>query len=516
MAWYSQGSLYSHRMASERTGKPNVTSPDSADWRRLRLWHIQPVRDVLVLAMVFGILYLGYVLSPITVPMLLALLLAYLFEPLVKKMIRSRRISRASAALIIIASMFFVFVVPVGLAVGVGIGQAVGLVQTVADNTRRLISVVTANEPAEQERLIKTLPRGWQGLGKELKEFREHIPKKNAPDTPPPTPDQPEPSPDAEAADSSPATNAPTAEGASTDDAAAHPDDPDAAIEEPEAEKPPEWKLQAYTTLYQGIEWVRTNADNLAKAIGEQAIVTGQGAIVTVVGFLGAIAFLGFSAFLTAFFFFFFCTGWGRVLDFWTGLIPERKKGRAFDLIAKMDRVIAGFVRGRLTICAIMMLVFTVAYWLIGVPVPFIIGPLVGLLFMVPFLHVLSIPIGIILLWLQPSSLEFQNTWWWIIFAPIAVDVLGQFLDDWVLSPIIQGKTTEMDMPTILFASMAGGALAGMYGLLVAIPVAACIRILVKELFWPKFRRWARGEERDFLPISSSEEAAKSQKTHEK
>ncbi len=137
---------------------------------------------------------------------------------------------------------------------------------------------------------------------------------------------------------------------------------------------------------------------------------------------------------------------------------------------------------------------------------PFLVGPLVGLLFMVPFLHVLSIPLGIILLWLQPSEITWQNTWWWIIFAPIGVDVFGQFLDDWVLSPMIQGKTTEMDMPTILFASMAGGALAGMYGLLVAIPVAACIRIVVKELFWPRFRRWARGEERDFLPLSSSDE----------
>lgn len=259
---------------------------------------------------------------------------------------------------------------------------------------------------------------------------------------------------------------------------------------------------------FAGIEWVRANADNLARSVGQQALATGSGAIATVVAALSAFAFLSFGAVLTAFFFFFFCTGWGKVLDFWAGLIPERKKGRAFDLIAKMDRVIAGFVRGRLTICGIMMLFFTLGYWFIGVPMPFLVGPLVGLLFMVPFLHILSIPLGILLLWLQPSPIAWQNTWWWILFAPIGIDLIGQFLDDWVLSPVIQGKTTEMDMPTILFASLAGGTLAGMYGLLVAIPVAACIRILVKEVFWPKFRAWAQGKERDFLPIASAEETA--------
>ena len=79
--------------------------------------------------------------------------------------------------------------------------------------------------------------------------------------------------------------------------------------------------------------------------------------------------------------------------------------------------------------------------------------------------------------------------------------VLDQLLDDYVLTPAIQGKNTNMDTPTILFASIAGGSLAGIYGLLVAIPAAACIKILLREVFWPRVRRWAEGKERDFLPL---------------
>ena len=82
--------------------------------------------------------------------------------------------------------------------------------------------------------------------------------------------------------------------------------------------------------------------------------------------------------------------------------------------------------------------------------------------------------------------------------------MLGQVLDDYVLTPLIQGKSTNMDTPSILFASMAGGTLAGVYGLLLAIPVAACLKILLKEVFWPRFRVWAEGKAKDFLPIGKT------------
>src|SRR5688572_22673678 len=125
---------------AERPAKQNAA--DSPDWRRLRLWHIQPVRDVLLLAMVFGVLYLGYILSPITVPMLLALMLAYLFEPLVQRLTRTRRIGRPFTAGLLIALFFLVVVVPISLGLVVGVGQAVGLVQTVAKNTQSVIDAV--------------------------------------------------------------------------------------------------------------------------------------------------------------------------------------------------------------------------------------------------------------------------------------------------------------------------------------------------------------------------------------
>ncbi|MHC4128675.1 MAG: hypothetical protein ACYSUA_11015, partial [Planctomycetota bacterium] len=61
---------------------------------RLHLWQFQAVRDLLVVAAVAGLVWFGYALRSVTVPLLVALLLAYLFEPMVARLARSRRLNR--------------------------------------------------------------------------------------------------------------------------------------------------------------------------------------------------------------------------------------------------------------------------------------------------------------------------------------------------------------------------------------------------------------------------------------
>src|SRR5204863_455058 len=83
---------------------------------------------------------------------------------------------------------------------------------------------------------------------------------------------------------------------------------------------------------------------------------------------------------------------------------------------------------------------------------------------------------AIILMALQPSDVAWQQNWWWIVGSPFLVYFIDRALDDYVLTPVIQRHHTEMAIPTILFASLAGGMLGCVYGLLIAIPVAARVR----------------------------------------
>ncbi len=418
----------------KRTNDPPSTGAPT-DWRSQHLWQFQPVRDVLAVAGVLAILYLGYVLSPVTVPMLVALALAYLFEPVVRWVTKRKWISRQGAAVGIIVGAGAVLLVPLTFGAGFAIIQGTNQVMVVARDAGKLKEGLEAS--ATHDSVVRQgLPnQAWRQIYDVLR--------------PPPSDDPP--------SELQPAINAVSS-------------------------------------------WAIANAEAIGAAVGKRAIGTGADAAMVAVRGIFSLGVFVFFAFITAFFFYFFCTGYGQVLAFWEGLIPERRKGRIIDMVGEMDRVIAGFVRGRLLICSILAVFMTIAYWLIGVPTPLILGPVVGMLFLVPYVHFVGVPLAMLLMWLQPGGAPFQE-WWWIVGSPIALYMIAQFLDDYVLTPRIQGKATGMEAPSILFASIAGGVLAGVYGLLLAIPVAACIKILLREVFWPRFKAWSEGKEKDFLPV---------------
>ncbi len=241
--------------------------------------------------------------------------------------------------------------------------------------------------------------------------------------------------------------------------------------------------------------WAESNAERIATA--------GLGVMQTALGFFASAFSLLFMAFLTAFFFFFFSTGWVNFKGFTGKLLPDKYRDQIVDLATKFDKVISAFIRGRLTIAFIQAIVFTLGFWIIGVPAAFILGPAVALLSIVPYLALIGLPVAVTLLWLENNT-GIRGNPIYIVAAPVAFYFFAQALDDYVWTPLIQGKETGMSTPMILFASVAGGVLFGVFGLLIAIPIAACIKILVEEIFWPRFKDWAEGRASDMLPIDES------------
>ena len=90
---------------------------------------------------------------------------------------------------------------------------------------------------------------------------------------------------------------------------------------------------------------------------------------------------------------------------------------------------------------------------------------------------------------------------WAMLLWPSLVFVLVQTLEGYVLTPVIAGKATNLDPVTIVVAILAGGSVAGVYGMLLAIPIAACGKIAAKRLLLPRITEWARGRASDPLPL---------------
>jgi predicted PurR-regulated permease PerM len=395
-------------------------------------------------------------------------------------------------------------ILPTAAGITFGVGQALTYSQAARDNVSVLQDYVRAPTP-ENEARLKAAGYSWQLLGS----FLQGVEKAGIP---PSAPTGPTGSTGATAATAptsavpaapgdpgaTPAASAPANAQAGTAQAPGDPASHPPAIAE--TVKPGGSVARSVSTWLTDL--VGQNMQSIGRFVARRLIGNGADAVEIVLRVLGGIGYVAFALFLILFFFFFFCTGYERVQIALANLIPKWRKTRTLELLRQMDEVIAGFIRGRLIIMACLMVMFTIGYWLIGVPAFFLVGPIVGIIGVFPYIGMVSIPVSIALMWFNPHGPEWQQTWWWILFAPIGLYMLVQTIDDYVLTPTIQGKTTQMDMPTILFAVLAGGIIAGFYGILLAIPAAACLKILLRESFWPRFRAWAEGRVKDFLPVS--------------
>ena len=245
----------------------------------------------------------------------------------------------------------------------------------------------------------------------------------------------------------------------------------------------------------------------MMRSLKRKGLRAASAALSSAWGVLVAMVDAGFLLFLIPFYFYFLVLWYPDLVRFGAQLVPRDNRESAISLLQEMDDVVNGFVRGRLLVSFIMGVMFSVGWWLVGVPYAFVLGMTTGALSTVPFVGGLGAPIAIGLAVLARLELpEVERAAWWIpVVLPAAVFGLVSAIEGWVLLPLIAGRATRLDPVTIVVAVLAGGALLGVYGMLLAIPLAACLKILVIRIVLPRLRAWSRGDVSDPLPIDDGQ-----------
>ena len=434
---------------------------------RLHLWQIQAVRDALMVLAIIALVWFGYALRAVTVPLLVALLLAYLFEPLVARVVARTQLNRP--------------VVVGGLMATVGLALAVILfiaTLTIVNQSARLIDDFRSGRFEQRaEHLLEFVPVDYREPFEEFyRRFFDPIEEIVA---------EPEDADD---------------EGGAA---------PERGADEPVRNEGLDHATPQLTEEERIRQIVRDElylsstspTPPVTGVTGWWSVITGGAdRILSIV--LGLIAF-GFLLFLIPFYLFFFSMAYPSIVAFGKSLIPEGSQERTLELLGKMDRVIAGFVRGRIIVSLLMGIGFAIGWWWIGVPYAILLGFVVGLFCAVPFLGIIGVPLAIGLLFFEQLNYppEERMVWWAIILWPTVVFVIVQAIESYAITPIIAGKATNLDPVTIIVAVLAGGSLMGVYGMLLAIPVAACVKILITDVLLPRIRAWTKGEAADPLPL---------------
>ena len=172
--------------------------------------------------------------------------------------------------------------------------------------------------------------------------------------------------------------------------------------------------------------------------------------------------------------------------------IPVRYRPRTREIVQRMDHAVSGFFRGRMTIAFSSAILYSIGWGLTGIRYWFILGLITGILTIIPYASLIGWPLAILLKYLDVLSSDTGSFGLMTVLVwPSLAYLTVQFIESWLLTPWIQSQSMDMNAVTVLIVVFIGGALGGFYGLLLAIPVAACLKILAQELLLPRLARSA-------------------------
>lgn len=159
-------------------------------------------------------------------------------------------------------------------------------------------------------------------------------------------------------------------------------------------------------------------------------------------------------------------------------LAPRSRRARMVLLTDEILDRVGGYVLGNLAI-SVVSFVGTYLWCLaLGVPYPLLLGLLVGLLDLIP---IIGSTIGGIVVALVALTVSLP-----VAIATAVFYIVYRFMEDYFLTPKIMGRTVDVPGLVTVVATMVGGAVLGIIGALVAIPLAAGIKLLLHELAAPR------------------------------
>lgn len=206
----------------------------------------------------------------------------------------------------------------------------------------------------------------------------------------------------------------------------------------------------------------RTVKNNLSKAGGPifslaKAIVSSVAALITVL--------------VLTFFMLVEGPQWVKIV---LGFQPVGKRKHHAELANKMYKVITGYVNGQLLIALLGAISVFIALSIVGMPYAL---PLAGIAFILNLIPLVGASLNSVLLFLVVALFKSPG-----VAVIVAIYLLiYQQIENSFIQPRIQAKVTNISPLTVLVSAIIGGTLAGLLGALVAIPVAACLRILVLD-----------------------------------
>ncbi len=197
------------------------------------------------------------------------------------------------------------------------------------------------------------------------------------------------------------------------------------------------------------------------------------------VALFGTLSYLGviLSALIIPVFALYLLIDFDRIVQRIGQLIPRRWYRHAASVARQIHRTLGGYVRGQLTANIVLGALYAMGLRFVDVRLAVAIGVLTGMLAFVPYIGFgcgLSLAMAMATLdWQGPGRL----------LGVLSVMLCVQVLDGLVITPRIVGRSVGLAPLEVLLTMMAAGTLFGFFGVLLAVPLGAVVKILVSRVF---------------------------------
>ncbi len=155
------------------------------------------------------------------------------------------------------------------------------------------------------------------------------------------------------------------------------------------------------------------------------------------------------------------------------GAIPPRYRRLSLRVMRDVGKTMSRYFRGQALVSFFVGVIFAIEFYIIGLPMAIVFGMFIGVLNMVPYLQLASIPIAAFLCLV--ASVATGGSFWALFGWTIGAYCLCQVIQDLVLIPLIMKSQMGLNPAIIFLALSVWGYLLGLLGLIIALPMTTLI-----------------------------------------
>ncbi len=169
-----------------------------------------------------------------------------------------------------------------------------------------------------------------------------------------------------------------------------------------------------------------------------------------------------------------------RATTEWSSLLPSHIRETTLDFLQDFNNAMNRYFRAQALVAFLVGVLFSIGFWLIGLPMALLLGMFVGLLNMVPYLQIIGLLPAALLAMMR--FLETGGNPGVILGLTLLVFAVVQVIQDSLLTPRIMGKATGLSPAMILLSVSIWGKLLGLLGLIVALPMTCLLLAYYRRL----------------------------------